>query len=143
MNVYYLSTRAICRNAMLTAIVTLSASESVFFTLSHTKMTLLCKADNYHYSIVYSFVDFLHHNYWQRATIDKEPDSIGTKLCLKCKNSLEIKRFFLYQLYCWPMADGVGFEPTCRYYRQTDFESAPLWPLRYPSVLYYWLNTIS
>ena len=24
------------------------------------------------------------------------------------------------------MADGVGFEPTCRYYRQTDFESAPL-----------------
>lgn len=63
MNVYYLSTRAICRNAMLTAIVTLSASESVFFTLSHTKMTLLCKADNYHYSIVYSFVDFLHHNY--------------------------------------------------------------------------------
>ncbi len=27
-------------------------------------------------------------------------DSIGAKMCLKCKKTLEIKRFFLYQLYC-------------------------------------------
>ena len=63
MNVYYLSTRAICRNAMLTATVTSNISESVFFTLSPTKTTLLYKVNKYHYSIVYSFVDFLHHNY--------------------------------------------------------------------------------
>lgn len=25
-----------------------------------------------------------------------------------------------------PLAEWVGFEPTCRSYRQTDFESAPL-----------------
>ena len=34
-----------------------------------------------------------------------------SKLCLKCKKSLDIKRFFLYQLYCWPMAPPAGLEP--------------------------------
>ena len=31
------------------------------------------------------------------------------------------------------MAETEGFEPSCRC-RQTDFESAPLWPLRYVSI---------
>ena len=35
-----------------------------------------------------------------------------SKLCLKYKKSLDFKRFFLYQLYCWPMAPQVGLEPT-------------------------------
>ena len=44
----------------------------------------------------------------------------------------------------WPftLAERVGFEPTWRF-RQTDFESAPLWPLRYRSICklhYTWLN---
>ena len=61
------TTRLKWLNATLTAIVISSVSESVFFTLSHTKTTLLYKVNNYHYSIVYSFVDFLHHNYWHWA----------------------------------------------------------------------------
>ena len=43
---------------MLTAIVILSASESVFFTLSPTKTTLLYKVNNYHYSTVYYLCRF-------------------------------------------------------------------------------------
>ena len=43
---------------MLTAIVILNVSESVFFMLSPTKTTSLCKADNYHYSIVYYLCGF-------------------------------------------------------------------------------------
>ena len=33
------------------------------------------------------------------------------KICLKCKKSLDFKRFFLYQLYRRPMVDHLGLEP--------------------------------
>ena len=89
--------------------------------LSATKTTLPNKVSNY-----YLFVCLYHceisspqlltksRNFFT-TTIDKEPTfsgSIDSKLCLKCKKSLEIKRFFLYQLYRWPMAPQVGLEPT-------------------------------
>ena len=43
----------------------------------------------------------------------------------KKKKPLKLKDFLL--------AERVGFEPTCRFCRQTDFESVPLRPLRYRS----------
>ena len=76
------TTRLRWLSAMLTAIVISNVSENVFFTVSHTKMTLLCNADNYHYSIVYSFAYFLRHNYWQRASKYSQ-----TTLCGKIKQN--------------------------------------------------------
>ena len=35
------------------------------------------------------------------------------------------------------LAEREGFEPSCAL-AQTDFESAPLWPLRYLSILSFW-----
>ena len=45
-------------------------------------------------------------------------ESLSSYAVIKKKTLL--RRIFLF------MAEWVGFEPTCRYYRQTDFESAPL-----------------
>ena len=49
----------------------------------------------------------------------------GHKLRIPSNYAVIKKKTLLRRIFLF-LAEWVGFEPTCRCYRQTDFESAPL-----------------